>query len=243
MSLFRGHRAGVTALAAGDGSRDGVLFSGSDDGSCRLWDVRSQKSVNGIAGHSGEITAVGFAGEHNLVAACDANLCIYDQRTLRLVAQAANTGTAVKNIYGEAEIQALSTRGDFVAYVDEDGRLGVSDITDPDGSTRFADSHEALAACVCFHPDEPVIATGGFDQQVRVWDVATETVSMTACAEVDDDPSSTRLVNPPFVYALDFAPNAECTVVSGHADGRLMCSSSEGTMCWMGCHDYSISAL
>ncbi|KAJ2765863.1 hypothetical protein IWQ56_003931, partial [Coemansia nantahalensis] len=228
---------------AGDGGRDGLLLSGSDDGSCRLWDVRTSRAVSGIAGYASGINAVGFVGAHSLIVACGADIGVYDQRALGLVSRAAGAAAVVKNVYGESEIQAASTRGDFVAYVDEDGRLGVCDVTDPADSTRFTGAHDGLAACVAFHPESATVATGGFDRRVLVWDVACETSSTLMCASPEYDPGTTRLVNPPFVYALDYAPNDEGTVISGHADGRLMCSSDAGTTSWMGCHDYSVSAL
>ncbi|KAJ2709811.1 hypothetical protein H4R19_004059 [Coemansia spiralis] len=244
VTLLRGHRAGITALAAGDSSRDGLLFSGSDDRSCRLWDVRTSRAVSGIAGHAGEIHAVGFVGAHGLIAACGANIYVYDERALGLVSQATGAAAVVTNVYSElAEIQAVSTRGDFVAYVDEDGRLGVCDVTDPADTAQFPSAHDGLAACVALHPESANVATGGFDRRVNVWDVASETVTTIMCAVPEDEPGATSLVNPPFVYALDFAPNDECTVVSGHADGRLACTNDEGSTSWMRCHDYSVSAL
>ncbi|KAJ2780441.1 hypothetical protein H4R18_003460 [Coemansia javaensis] len=203
-----------------------LLLSGSDDGSCCLWDARSARPACAIAGHGGEVAGIGFSGESRLVVARGAEIHVYDQRALGPASRRASDTTAtvarVANAHGAAEIQAISTRGDFVAYVDEDGRLGVCDVTDPADATCFSGGHGALASCVCFHPEAPVVATGGFDRRVLVWDIAAESIAASACADGEDDPGANQLVNPPFVYALDFAPDCDGTVVSGHADGRLM---------------------
>ncbi|KAJ2790877.1 hypothetical protein H4R20_006940, partial [Coemansia guatemalensis] len=152
------------------------------------------------------------------------------------------TLTTIKGVGEGSEIQSISTRGDFVAYVDEDGNLGVADYTDPEDSTNFSEKHDGLASCVCLHPEDLTVATGGFDQCVRLWDISSEQVTVSGCARSVEDPSAAKIVNPPFVYTLDFAPGEDSTVVSGHADGRLMCLNSEDYWSWLDCHSYSITA-
>ncbi|KAJ1903299.1 hypothetical protein LPJ81_003135, partial [Coemansia sp. IMI 209127] len=192
--------------------------------------------------------------DSSIAIASGASISLYDQRYIGTVHNARNSGAVYvcKDDSGESEIQAISTRGDFVAFVDDDGRLGVFDITDPEmltgKSVRFSsDGHDAMAACVCFHPEEPVVATGAFDRQVCVWDVASEKVIRRSVARPIAEsaqhvgagaPGATtsNMVNPPFVYALDFVPGfayaddvpnkeedrEQWMVVSGHADGRII---------------------
>ncbi|KAJ2388741.1 hypothetical protein GGI23_005992 [Coemansia sp. RSA 2559] len=197
--------------------------------------------------------AADFVGDISIAIASGTSMSLYDQRYIGIVHNARNSGAVYvcKGDSGESEIQAISTRGDFVAFVDDGGRLGVFDITDPEmltgKSARFSnDGHDAMAACVCFHPEEPVVATGAFDQQVCVWDVASEKVirrsvarpivESTRHAGADAQGATTsNMVNPPFVYALDFVPgfaaaddvpntedHEQWMVVSGHADGRII---------------------
>ncbi|KAJ2491654.1 glycogenin glucosyltransferase [Coemansia sp. RSA 2050] len=239
---------GVTSLAAGWGSRSSMLLSGSDDQTCRLWDTRTSKAACCIRGFSDEITAVEFAGNHSIVAASGSSIYIYDQRALGVVSQASEATSLFAN-KEQDEVQALSTRGDFIAYVDDSGRLGVCDITDDPLSAApvlFVGGHEALAGCVCIHPEQPVIASGGFDRQVILWDMASETKTRSFIAESSDACDDTnKSFNPPFAYALAFAPGAEdcLQLVSGHADGSLMCLSDETVFRWASCHGYSISAV
>ncbi|KAI8325294.1 WD40 repeat-like protein [Martensiomyces pterosporus] len=240
VSTLTGHRAKVTCLAAGYDARGGLLVSGSEDKTCRLWDSRTNKAVSGILGFASDITAVDFAGANGLVAACDSAIYVYDQRSMGVVASA--TKAAVSAVAVAAEIQAISTRGDFIAYVDEDGQLGVFDCSE-EVLAEFAGKHDALAACVAFHPQNPEIASGGFDRQALVWDMAGESVKRKYSASVENV-SSGKSINPPFVYALDFSPMGDGALITGHADGRIMCFKDEApTICWLDCHSYSISAL
>ncbi|KAJ2609649.1 hypothetical protein H4S08_003948 [Coemansia sp. RSA 1365] len=243
VTRLHGHKGGVTCLAAGQDNRDGLVLSGSDDQSSKLWDARSGKSVLGISGFVGDITAVDFVGEHGLAVACGSVIYVYDQRSLKMESSAQSELTKIKSIDKKGEIQSISTRGDFIAYVDEDGNLGVSDYTDPEEPTQFSERHDGMASCVCFHPEDLIVATGGFDQCVRVWDISSEKVTISGCAQSVEGPSAIKIVNPPFVYTLDFAADDNCTVVSGHADGRLMCLNAEECWNWSDCHSYSISAL
>ncbi|KAJ2738661.1 hypothetical protein H4R23_000997 [Coemansia sp. Cherry 401B] len=111
----------------------------------------------------------------------------------------------------------MSIRGDFIAYVDEDGHLGICDITDPETSIRFAGTHDALASCVCLHPEEAIVATGGIDQQVLVWDIASEHI-VDSFKVLAEDTEAKQLVNPPFVYAVDFVPDETTVFVRSNPD-------------------------
>ncbi|KAI7833157.1 WD40-repeat-containing domain protein [Kickxella alabastrina] len=256
VSTFKGHRSGITALTAGWDSRSTLLLSGSDDGTVRLWDARIGKSICAVIGFPVDedisISGIGFVGDHELVAACGPSISIYDHRALKVVNQTRSAAMVV--IDNGSEIQALSTRGDFAAFVDEDGSLGVCDTSDVAPSVdKFSGNHDALASCVGFHPDRPEIASGGFDQQVFVWDMAEECVANKADAgaamDVDEPVGlgEQRLVNPPFVYSLDYWSVDEAAegrmLASGHADGSVMCIRNDAVFCWSECHDYSISAL
>ncbi|KAI9506808.1 WD40-repeat-containing domain protein [Coemansia spiralis] len=275
VGYFAGHRAGITSLAAGWGSKNNLLISGSEDKTSRLWDMRTKKAVHGIVGFEQEITAVEFVGDDSFAVACGNTIYVYDQRYIGIVhqAQKSNTNIFSNRSSGSSDIQSISTRGDFIAFVDEDGRLEVVDVTDAGLSTsadgRFSkEIHDTVAACVCFHPELLLLATGGFDSQVRIWDIASEkiirqaAVGMVDSAQMSDstpDASSAnrvRMVNPPFIYALAFAPGLASsdgeaadveheawTAVSGHADGRIMHTSAENSVYWPDCHNYSISAM
>ena len=87
--LMSGHSDAVTCLA----HRQGVVASGSDDGTCRLFDVGScapdtphARAQRCIAGVGGPVSAVALA-EHRLWAATGHVVLCYDLRRTDVVLQ------------------------------------------------------------------------------------------------------------------------------------------------------------
>ncbi|KAJ1803361.1 hypothetical protein LPJ75_005903, partial [Coemansia sp. RSA 2598] len=230
----------------------------SEDGTVRLWDLRTNKTVQAICGYSIDedsgITGAVPTGDHGLAVSCGQFITVYDQRALKLINRASVDALAI--IDNGSDVQGLCARGDFVAHVDEEGMVGTFDSSDPSPTIdRVPNKHDALASCVCINPVLPEIATGGFDQRVLVWDMAEEMlvkdvdagdVSDLAQTSKDDGAGHRQLVNPPFVYSLDYwnveQDSDSRMLVSGHSDGGLMSICGDSVRFWNSCHDYSISA-
>lgn len=69
---FPGHLEGVRCLAV---SEDGILASGSNDFSVKLWDLSRGKFLFTLRGHSAEVNSVCFASKNSwLVSACENNI-------------------------------------------------------------------------------------------------------------------------------------------------------------------------
>lgn len=228
MDRLQGHQSGVTSLAY----HHSLLFSGSDDHTCRLWDPHNILSISTLRGYQNPIASVEFLSTHHLVVSEGPHLHIYDRR------QPNQPLLTINHTDPSDEFQAVSTRGDFVAYTDDMGRVGVLDYTDDTEVNWFQQRHDGLAGCVSFHPTKPELASGGFDQQVLVWDLATEQVIQTY--NHSRDPVDGQLVNPPYPYALTYIDDMLC---SGHADGQLAMASENRIIGQPGCHGYSVTAL
>ncbi|KAJ2778501.1 WD repeat-containing protein 53 [Coemansia interrupta] len=247
------HRDRITALAAGTSSCETLLLSGSDDGTVALWDMRYNATIGAVGGfdlgeeYSG-ITGVGFASDFSLVVSYGSHVSVLDRR--KIGGHSQRPAVELADIDNGFDVEALSTRGDFVALVDAEGMASVFDVTDSGISVdRYDGAHDALASCVAIHPEQPEIATGGFDQKVRFWDMAEEAQidEMDANVVSNQTTSQKQLVNPPFVYTLDYwnteTDSSTRMLASGHADGGIMCIDGESARFWPECHGYSISAL
>ncbi|KAJ2865578.1 hypothetical protein FB639_005099, partial [Coemansia asiatica] len=226
-----------------------------------LWDLRTNRTVQAIGGFSIDedsgITGAVFTGDHGLAVSCGRFIRVYDQRALKLVNKAHTD--ALASIDNGSDVQGLSARGDFVAHVDEEGMVGTFDSSESNPAIeRIRGNHDALSSCVCISPSLPELATGGFDQRVLIWDMEKEILvrevdagAVSGLSQPNEGNATNQkeqqLINPPFVYSLDYwnveQDSGTRILVSGHADGSLMSICGDSEHFWTKCHDYSISAL
>jgi ribosome assembly protein 4 len=77
------------------------------------------------------------------------------------------------------------------------------------------DGHSEAVLVVCFSPDGQVLATGGGDKEIRIWDIMTST------------PTETLKGHKGWVQALAWSPNCRC-LASGSKDGGLLLWTQTG---------------
>lgn len=63
-------------------------------------------------------------------------------------------------------------RGRYLATASDDTTVGVWDV-ERGAPLRFLKGHTSFVMCVKFHPEDSVIASGSFDETVRLWDTRT----------------------------------------------------------------------
>lgn len=153
-----GHTQDVLDLTfSPDGTR---LASASVDFTVRLWDVQAARAVGApLEGHTGEVTEVAFSPDNTLVASGGAD------RTVRLWDVATGTPVGVPLTGSSGMVTALA--------FDPSGRRLVAGSTD--GSLRIWNMRAVTPLAghaVAFSPDG-LLAVGGVDNRLRVWDLAT----------------------------------------------------------------------
>lgn len=148
-------------------SENGIVASGSDDFSIKLWDIVTGRLHMELFGPTGTVNSIDFSPDSNqLVAAIRTSLCIWN----------------LSNEEGQPDI--LESSDDYVRSVafSSDGSKLLSAGDDTiikiwDMSTRRVflslSDHTGSINSVAFSPDMKYIASGSDDRTTRIWDADT----------------------------------------------------------------------
>ncbi|ORY96936.1 quinon protein alcohol dehydrogenase-like superfamily [Syncephalastrum racemosum] len=220
---LRGHKAPVLCLrhAASTSLGNSVLASGSEDKTCRVWDLRQARAVKGIQNLDDAVSSVAFAsGDANapeLYLAVGTKVLAYDLRnTSMILSENARSFEFSKDEINHIDINA---KGTFLATADDEGEIKIVDLQSHKIHKKMYKKHANIAMSVAFHPQKSwEVWSGGLDCKLFTWDF-----SMGKLKNVFDTviPDGGAMFNPPFVHSLTIG--ASCgTVAAGLGDGSLM---------------------
>ena len=160
-TILIGHTGAVVAI---DGSSDGVVASGGQDGTVRLWSVARGREIGGpMTRHVGAVRAVAFSPDGQTIASGG------DDKRVRLWAR--RSQKLVRGIpLGDAAIGiAFSPDGTLLAVASKEGRVY---IIDPHASSQphvLQTGGDADLTAVAFSPDGSTLAAASQDGKVFLW--------------------------------------------------------------------------
>jgi WD40 repeat protein len=173
------HRGEINALAITPDSRTLASGGGSADGLVWLWEVGGSKPVQRavLAGHKGAVEALAFSpdGKQLISGGADHTVRLWD-----LVGAQARERAVFKGHTDAVKAVAFSPDGKLAATGAQDGtvrlwNVGKSSSWSP--GKLFSRDQSVLHVgrrhirSLAFSPDAPVLAMGGIDQVVRLWDL------------------------------------------------------------------------
>jgi WD40 repeat protein len=175
LRILQGHSGGVRSLCATKVDGRLLLASGGGEGSVRLWDMASGEAVATLEAGAGGLTtmcAVAVGGQ-DLVAAAylghrfddDATVQLWDPATRSIVASVRTR--EITSMCGlQVGARVLVVLGSY------DG-LRLWDVANRRAEPMGSHTGSASSVCVLNVSDRTLVASGGRDRIVRLWDPAT----------------------------------------------------------------------
>ncbi len=160
-----GHKGFVYSAAfSPDGTR---VVTASDDGTARLWDVKTGAEIDKLLGHRVRVSAAAFSpdGARLVTASDDGTARLWD----------AKTGAEIDKLVGHlgyVSFAAFSPDGALVVTTSEDNTARLWDV-ETGGVLAVLEGHVAAVFSAAFSPDGAHVVTASTDYTAGLWDTMT----------------------------------------------------------------------
>lgn len=139
-----------------------LLFLGNAEGGLHVIDLVEREEIRLLQAHKRGIFRITPLGKERIVCSGgDGTISVWKVPAMELVRQVPLSEEKIRGT-------AVSADGSLLAVASLDGFVRILDTTDLNESHRL-NGHERGAATVCWHPEKPVLISGGRDGYLRFW--------------------------------------------------------------------------
>ena len=193
---LKGHVGAVTAVVfTEDGSS---IATAGQDARLKIWNASSGNLVRTIELDDGPATALALSGSRVLTGHASGQIVLWD------IERAEKIATFKRN---EAEVWSLvfAGRPDRFAASSHDWKVALWDTSNTSAPVQVLDAHDSAAQAVAFSAAQqaPLLASGGADKTVKLWNLDTFDRVRTYRGHRD------------FVTTLAFSPNGKWLASAG----------------------------
>lgn len=162
---FSGHTNWVRSLAFSPNGR--AIASGSEDGTIRLWDVPTGRTIATLKGHSAQVTSVAFSPNGQTLASASEDNAVHLWNVV--------TRTHNRTLKGHTTFVhsvVFSPDGQTLASGSSDKTVRLWNVATGTYRRTLA-GHTDWVSSVAFNPDGNTLASGSGDRTIRLWNLHT----------------------------------------------------------------------
>src|SRR3989338_9049517 len=148
LKTLSGHTGSVNSIAI---SPDGkLLASGSDDKTIRLWDIEKREGIATLAGHRGAVFSLVFSPDGKTIVSA--------------------SGDTTIGIWDVHPVRSLHAKDSEITIQLNDSDNGTSNGVKK-RTPQFLTGHSDAVYTVTFSRDGKLLASGGSDESIKLWDI------------------------------------------------------------------------
>src|SRR6266702_463272 len=239
ITTYHGHAAAVHAVSWSPGNRQEValyrshIASGSDDGTVQIWDAMTGHKISTYRGHSGGVSAIAWSPDGKWIASAgiDCTVQVWAADSMRKVCSYTRHSDKVTALaWSPARLLSSAGHSFLIASASADSMVQVWRVPSKDipvGKILLtSQSSSNTILTMAWSPDGEYIASGGANQMVEVWEVATGGTICTyhshkfTVSAVAWSPDGTRIASASFdrtVHIWDATTGENAVIYPGHS--------------------------
>lgn len=222
---LQGHKDNINSIDI----QEGLILTGSEDKTCRLWDLKSKKSLKCIIGN-GPINISKFLNENQIITSISNRIYLYDLRNDKIILKDFEKELEIQK---ENEINDLKVRNENIYFIDD---LGYFNILDKDLKiiNSIEISKEMILNSFQFYKKEEIFF-GGMD---------TKLFYSNLQKKKDIEISKNQNINPPYIYSMSMNENQSRLAIGlGNFKICLFNPNTQLVVDYLDHHEYIVNNL